>query len=88
LGNKDFSSFLQISGSYECSIPEIDRIVDIACGLHGVEGAQLAGAGLGGCAMVLAQKDFAADIVWTLRDNNIDADIFVPIGGACSLELI
>lgn len=88
LGNKDFSSFLQISGSYECSIPEIDRIVDIACGLHGVEGAQLAGAGLGGCAMVLAQKDFAADIVRTLRDNNIDADIFVPIGGACSLELI
>lgn len=85
--DKDFSSFALISGSYECSIPEIDRIVDIACELQGVEGAQLAGAGLGGCAMVLVKKDFATDVLNSLKNNGIDADIFLPISGACLLQL-
>ena len=44
-------------GSYHCSIPEIDRMVDIASSVPGVEGAQLAGAGLGGCMMVFAHRD-------------------------------
>lgn len=44
-------------GSYACSTPEIDRMVDIASRVPGVAGAQIAGAGLGGCIMVLARKD-------------------------------
>jgi galactokinase len=44
-------------GSYHCSVPEIDAMVDVALGTEGVMGAQLAGAGLGGCMMVLAQRD-------------------------------
>jgi N-acetylgalactosamine kinase len=32
-------------------------MVDIACRVPGVAGAQIAGAGLGGCIMVLARKD-------------------------------
>jgi N-acetylgalactosamine kinase len=44
-------------GSYRCSVPEIDSMVDIALRVPGVVGAQLAGAGLGGCMMVLAQND-------------------------------
>jgi N-acetylgalactosamine kinase len=44
-------------GSYHCSVPEIDDMVDLALGTEGVVGAQLAGAGLGGCMMVLAQRD-------------------------------
>jgi galactokinase len=47
-------------GSYRCSTPEIDAIVDIACGTPGVLGAQIAGAGLGGCAMVLAEAGATA----------------------------
>ncbi len=43
-------------GLYACSTPEIDQMVDIACGVPGVAGAQIAGAGLGGCIMVLAQR--------------------------------
>ena len=31
-------------------------MVDIALGVEGVAGAQIAGAGLGGCIMILAQK--------------------------------
>ncbi len=42
-------------GAYRCSIREIDALVDIACRTPGVQGAQIAGAGLGGCAMVLVE---------------------------------
>ncbi|MBR4673097.1 MAG: NTP transferase domain-containing protein [Victivallales bacterium] len=45
------------TGAYACSIPEIDLMVDIARRTPGVVGAQLAGAGLGGCMMILAQND-------------------------------
>jgi N-acetylgalactosamine kinase len=44
-------------GSYACSTPAIDRMVDIACSVPGVAGAQIAGAGLGGCIMILSRKD-------------------------------
>jgi N-acetylgalactosamine kinase len=47
-------------GGYRCSTPEIDAIVDIACRTPGVLGAQIAGAGLGGCAMVLAEAGATA----------------------------
>jgi N-acetylgalactosamine kinase len=49
-------------GSYRCSVPEIDRMVDIALGVEGVVGAQLAGAGLGGCMMVLAHSDAVSSL--------------------------
>ena len=44
-------------GSYACSTPEIDQMVDIASSVPGVVGAQIAGAGLGGCIMILVGKD-------------------------------
>ncbi len=49
-------------GLYACSTEEIDRMVDIACAVPGVAGAQIAGAGLGGCIMILARKE-ATDAV-------------------------
>ncbi|MBN2216163.1 MAG: NTP transferase domain-containing protein [Pirellulales bacterium] len=44
-------------GAYRCSTPEIDRMVDVVREAPGVVGAQLAGAGLGGCIMILAHRD-------------------------------
>lgn len=44
-------------GAYACSTPEIDEMVDIASAVPGVAGAQLAGAGLGGCIMILARTE-------------------------------
>jgi len=44
-------------GSYHCSLPEIDHMVEISLATEGVVGAQLAGAGLGGCMMVLVHRD-------------------------------
>lgn len=50
-------------GRYFCSLPEIDRMVDLALQANGVIGAQLAGAGLGGCMMVLTRRDRVRELV-------------------------
>jgi len=44
-------------GGYACSTPEIDQMVDIALSVPGVAGAQIAGAGLGGCIMILVRDE-------------------------------
>ncbi len=49
-------------GCYACSTPQIDQMIDIVCGVKGVVGAQIAGAGLGGCIMILAEKRAVADV--------------------------
>jgi N-acetylgalactosamine kinase len=77
----------ELSGDYGCSLPELDRIVDIARALPGVEGAQLAGAGLGGCVMVLVQKARIEKVLQSLGEQGINAEVFRPIAGACTLKL-
>ena len=77
----------ELSGNYGCSLPALDRIVDLARRQPGVEGAQLAGAGLGGCIMVLVQKTRAADLLKTLGEQGISAEVFRPIAGACTLRM-
>jgi N-acetylgalactosamine kinase len=77
----------ELSGEYGCSLPELDRIVDIARRQPGVEGAQLAGAGLGGCIMVLVQKPHTQDLLKTLGEAGVQAEVFRPIAGACSLTM-
>ena len=44
-------------GSYSCSTPQIDKMIDIALADETVLGAQILGAGLGGCILVLIPKD-------------------------------
>ena len=75
------------SGDYGCSLPEIDRIVDLAQRLPGVEGAQLAGAGLGGCVMALVQKPHTAGLLKALAEQGLHGEVFRPIAGACSLVM-
>ena len=53
-------------GYYACSTPEIDQMVDIASSVPGVAGAQIAGAGLGGCIMVLVKKEAVETVRRTL----------------------
>jgi hypothetical protein len=55
--NSQQSKLYEISGSYSCSAAPIDKMVDIALSVDGVKGAQIAGAGLGGCIMVLVKND-------------------------------
>jgi N-acetylgalactosamine kinase len=56
----------QQPGGYHCSVPEIDFMVDVALRTEGVVGAQLAGAGLGGCMMVLARKEAVPRLIENL----------------------
>ena len=62
-------------GAYACSTPEIDLMVDRVLETPGVLGAQLAGAGLGGCIMVLVRKDAAEAVREALRQ-----DYYAPRG--------
>lgn len=56
-------------GRYHCSLPAIDKMVDISVRTGGVAGAQLAGAGLGGCMMVLARRDAIKQLITNLTEQ-------------------
>jgi len=56
------------SGRYACSTEDIDRLVDVAQATEGVVGAQLAGAGLGGCMMILVRADALSRLNRRLRE--------------------
>lgn len=56
-------------GAYACSLPDIDAMVDLALEVDGVAGAQLAGAGLGGCMMVLVRSDAVEALKSRLEDG-------------------
>ena len=82
------------AGGYACSLPEIDAMVDIANSVPGVIGAQLAGAGLGGCMMVFARKDAAKQLIDELNERyykprKIPCRAFVcrPIAGSGPIEV-
>ncbi len=49
-------------GYYACSTAEIDKMIDTVSEVPGVAGAQIAGAGLGGCIMVLAKRDVVPEV--------------------------
>ncbi len=54
-------------GRYACSIEPIDRLVDLANRTDDVLGAQLAGAGFGGCMMVIVRARRVERLLETLR---------------------
>ena len=81
-------------GAYACSISQIDQMVDIALSVRGVAGAQLSGAGLGGCVMVLVHKDSRpalekAMIRGYYDPANLEPDLFAcsPVAGAGPIRL-
>ena len=77
------------SGRYACSTDAIDRLVDLANGTPGVVGAQLAGAGLGGCMMILVQANALDHLLhrvatefYTPRELAPDIHVCSPVAGA------
>jgi N-acetylgalactosamine kinase len=81
-------------GSYACSIPAIDCMVDIALATPGVLGAQLAGAGLGGCMMALVRQEAASALIERMGEryyapNDLEPSALpvTPIAGCSALAL-
>jgi N-acetylgalactosamine kinase len=81
-------------GSYRCSTPELDLMADIAQRTEGVMGAQLAGAGLGGCIMALAQEAATDRLIERLtrlyyepRGLEPQISVCTPISGSGVLTL-
>ena len=69
-------------GQYRCSTPLIDRLVDLARVQPGVKGAQLAGAGLGGCIIVLVETPHADELVAMYAREGFEAMKYAPVEGA------
>ncbi|KPK86229.1 MAG: hypothetical protein AMJ81_01925 [Phycisphaerae bacterium SM23_33] len=81
-------------GRYACSTPEIDCMVDLACAQAGVVGAQLAGPGLGGCAMVLVRSESLRPLLTALRNGYyvrrrlpFDVHVCQPVAGSGILSV-
>ncbi|MCX7014749.1 MAG: NTP transferase domain-containing protein [Candidatus Sumerlaeota bacterium] len=71
-------------GAYACSLPRIDKMVDIANAVPGVYGAQLGGAGLGGCIMILLKPEAVDPVRAALTADYYDQVPTAPLIHLCS----
>ncbi len=69
-------------GKYACSTPETDLIVDLARAVRGVKGAQLSGAGLGGCVTILVEEESCDGLLDVLGSRELEAKRYYPPEGA------
>ena len=63
------------SGSYACSTNRIDMLCDLMNSTDGVWGSSLAGAGLGGCVLILADKNKTEFVM-----NKLNAEFYDKLG--------
>ena len=59
-------------GSYSCSTTRIDSLCDLMNSTEGVLGSELAGAGLGGCVLVLVRKEYEEAVMKRLNEEFYD----------------
>ncbi len=71
-------------GAYACSIQQIDRMIDLVADVPGVYGAQLGGAGLGGCIMILARPEAVETTTRLLLDEYYGPSKLEPLIHVCS----
>jgi len=94
LGDPDAILYKQ-PGGYACSVEQIDILIDKTLKQPGVLSAQISGAGLGGCIMILCEKSHEKEILDFLRTEYYEPNGFVngaiivrPINGSMCLENI
>ena len=82
------------TGGYAASCKELDALVDTARRVHGVHGAGLIGAGLGGCISILVNADAVEELTDTLHTDYYAkyelppfVEVCTPVAGACLLGL-
>lgn len=74
---------------FQCSVAEVDFLVDTAASIEGCFGGRLTGGGFGGCTVNLVRKDAVQGFIEKLRAAyqaryGIEAEVFVcePVDGA------
>ncbi|MCX7777482.1 MAG: hypothetical protein N2381_05410 [Armatimonadetes bacterium] len=89
-GESEGSEVWRQPGSYRCSTASIDFMVDVANGVDGVLGAQLCGAGLGGCIMALVRDDSLKRLIEVMSERYYEPRGFepcyviaTPVSGSC-----
>jgi len=76
------ASHESLGRDYEVSSPELDLMVELACGLETVVGARMTGAGFGGCTVNLVRADaldgFQKDVIEAYRARTgLPAEMYV-----------
>jgi galactokinase len=84
LGRLFAASHASMRDDYQVSLPEIDRMVEIADATPGVFGARLTGGGFGGSIVILAEVGRAGEIAAHVatesrRVAGLDANVLVPL---------
>lgn len=89
VGRLMVASHKGLQEEYEVSCPELDALVEIACGVDGVYGSRMTGAGFGGCTVTLAENEAVEPLVRAIAENypqrtGLVADIYIcePSDGA------
>jgi N-acetylgalactosamine kinase len=87
------AQLVRLPGGYACSTEETDLLVDLSRSVPGVVGAQLSGAGLGGCVMVLVRNDSVEPLCDALQDGYYrprglenGVTVCTPVKGAMVLD--
>ena len=77
-------------GAYACSTPRIDSLCDLMNATEGVLGSELSGAGLGGCVLILVEKEKTDAVMDRLNREFYDclglphaAFVCRPSNGSC-----
>ncbi len=78
LGSLMNQSHASLKDDYEVSCPELDTIVTLARSQRGVLGARMTGAGFGGCAVALCEKNSVYDWQCQLKESYRQAFGVVP----------
>jgi len=80
-------------GGYGVSVPEVDKLVDIALATPGVLGAGLVGAGMGGCIVAVVEAAHVDSLIQSLaeqyynaRGGPVAAEEVTPLGGLHTFE--
>ncbi|RLF99519.1 galactokinase, partial [Thermococci archaeon] len=71
-------------GAYGCSTPELDFIVDLVKQIPKVKGAKLTGAGLGGCILILVEKESAEEVVEIVNEKYYRARDLPEVAFICN----
>ncbi len=82
IGRLLYASHQSLAGDYEVSSPELDLMVQLACGVEGVVGARMTGAGFGGCTVNLVRQEavdsFREQVIETYRSRTgLPAEMYV-----------